>query len=70
MGKKSKSDSPFPEMDDILAGMEDLMRDEHGNPLTPDHPQYQKLATIMENMVNTVNSENAEQSLEGPQGQA
>ena len=70
MSKKSKTGSPFPEMDDLLAGMEDLLRDENGNPLTPDHPQYQKLSTMMENMVKTINSENVNTQLEGPQGQA
>ena len=60
MGKKSKSGSPFPEMDNILAGMEDLLRDEDGNALTPDHPQYKKLATLMETMVNNIQEENNE----------
>ena len=70
MSKKNKPVSPFPEMDDLLAGMEDLMRDENGNPLTPDHPQYQKLSTLMESMVNTINKENNENPTHGPQGQA
>ncbi len=70
MGKKSKSGSPFPEMDGLLAGMEDLLRDENGDALTPDHPQYQKLTTLMGNMVNSINNENAENQTDGPQGQA
>ncbi|MCA9472002.1 MAG: hypothetical protein MRJ96_13240 [Nitrospirales bacterium] len=70
MGKKNKPDSPFPEMGDILSGMEDLMRDENGNPLTPDHPQYQKLAALMESMVNSINTEGEKTPFDGPQGQA
>ena len=70
MSKKNKTGSPFPEMDDLIAGMEDLMKDENGNPLTPDHPQYQKLSTLMESMVNTINNDNNENPIHGPQGQA
>lgn len=70
MGKKSKSDLPFPEMNDLVAGMEDLMRDENGQPLTPDHPQYKKLSALMETMVNTMNDKNNETIFKGPQGQA
>ena len=70
MGKKSKLNSPFPEMSDLVAGMEDLMRDENGNPLTPDHPQYQKLATLMESMVNSINTDDEKSSFDGPTGQA
>ncbi len=70
MSKKSKTGSPFPEMDGLLAGMEDLLRDENGNALTPDHPQYQKFSTLMGNMVNSLNAEEDKNRTEGPQGQA
>ncbi len=70
MSKKNKPNSPFPEMDGLLAGMEDLLRDENGNALTPDHPEYQKISTLMGNMVNSLNSEENKNQTEGPQGHA
>ncbi len=70
MSKKSKIDSPFPEMSDLLKGMEDLMRDENGNALTPDHQQYQKLSSLLEHMSKSLEAEEADNQFKGPQGQA
>ena len=38
MGRKKSNEEFFPEMSEILEGMQELMRDEDGNPLSPDHP--------------------------------
>ena len=54
MGRKNSDDEIFPEMAAMLEGMQDLMCDEDGKPLSPDHPQYQKLTGLMENIATRV----------------
>lgn len=71
MGRK-KSDGEFlPEMNEILEGMQELMCDEDGNPLSPDHPQYKKFTGLMENIAERAQKKNEEDpSISGPQGTA
>jgi hypothetical protein len=71
MGRK-KSDGEFlPEMNEILEGMQELLCDEDGNPLSPDHPQYKKFAGLMENIAERAQKRNQEDSsISGPQGTA
>ena len=71
MGRK-KSDGEFlPEMNEILEGMQELMCDEEGNPLSPDHPQYKKFTGLMENIAERAQKKNEEDpSISGPQGTA
>jgi hypothetical protein len=71
MGRK-KSDGEFlPEMNEILEGMQELLCDEDGNPLSPDHPQYKKFTGLMENIAERAQKKNQEDpSISGPQGTA
>ena len=71
MGRK-KSDGEFlPEMNEILEGMQELMCDEDGNPLSPDHPQYKKFTGLMENIAQRAQKKNQEDPpISGPQGTA
>jgi hypothetical protein len=55
--KKTEGDVP-PEINAILEGMQELMCDEDGKPLSPDHPQYQKLTGLMENIATRVEKRN------------
>ncbi len=57
MGRKKQKESPFPEMGEIVEGMQDLLTDEEGNPITPDHPQYNKLTGIMKLMADSMESQ-------------
>ena len=50
MGRKKTDEEFFPEMNEILEGMQELMCDEDGKPLSPDHPQYKKFTGLMENI--------------------
>ena len=70
MGKKKQSGSPIPEMNEIFEGMQDLLTDENGKPLTPDHPQYKKLTGLMELMANNMNKENADDAPDEPKDNA
>jgi hypothetical protein len=54
MGRKKPDKELLPEMNAILEGMQELMCDEDGKPLSPDHPQYQKLTGLMENIATRV----------------
>ena len=71
MGRK-KSDGEFlPEMSEILEGMQELMCDEDGKPLSPDHPQYKKFAGLMENIAQRAQrKEQGDSPTSGPQGTA
>ena len=71
MGRK-KSDREFlPEMNEILEGMQELLCDEDGNPLSPDHPQYKKFTGLMENIAERAQKKNQEDpSISRPQGTA
>ena len=70
MGKKKPSGSPFPEMNEIFEGMQDLLTDEHGKPITPDHPQYKKLTGLMELMANNMNKEGSDNPQDDTRGNA
>ncbi len=71
MGRKKSEAEFFPEMNEILEGMQDLMCDEDGKPLSPDHPQYQKLAGLMENIAaRAQRKEQGDFPNTGPQGTA
>ena len=71
MGRKKSDGEFFPEMNEILEGMQELMCDENGNPLTPDHPQYKKFSGLMENIAERAQKKNqTDPSISGPQGTA
>jgi len=48
MSKKKAPKVSFPEMEAMLEGMQELLTDEHGNPLPADHPQVLKLKNLAE----------------------
>ena len=50
MGKKKAPKVSIPEMDAMLQGMQELLTDENGNPLPPDHPQVLKLQRLAEQL--------------------
>ena len=70
--RSKKSDGEFfPEMSEILEGMQELMCDVDGNPLTPDHPQYKKFSGLIENIAERAQRQNqADPPTSGPQGTA
>lgn len=71
MGRKKSDGELLPEMKEILEGMQELMCDEDGNPLTPDHPQYKKFTGLMENIAERSQKKNQENSsISGHQGTA
>ena len=71
MGRKKSDGEFFPEMNEILEGMQELMCDEDGNPLSPDHPQYKKFAGLMENIAARAEKQNhGTPPPSGPQGTA
>ncbi len=71
MGRKKSDGEFFPEMSEILEGMQELMCDEDGNPLSADHPQYKKFAGLMENIAERAQKKDQENPpLSGPQGTA
>ena len=71
MGKKKSDGEFFPEMSEILEGMQELMCDEDGNPLTPDHPQYKKFTGLIENIAERAQRQNqGDPSTSGPHGTA
>jgi hypothetical protein len=70
MGRNKNDDEIFPEMAAMLEGMQELMCDEDGKPLSPDHPQYQKLTGLMENIANRVQKRNQQDANTGHQGTA
>lgn len=71
MGRKKINEEFFPEMSEILEGMQELMCDEDGNPLAPDHPQYKKFTGLMENIAERAQKKNQENtSIPGHQGTA
>ncbi|RMH06831.1 MAG: hypothetical protein D6704_06300 [Nitrospirae bacterium] len=57
MAKRKLPKFPFPEMEALLEGMQDLLTDENGNPLPPDHPQVQKFNKLAEHMSMTFSSQ-------------
>ena len=71
MGRKKADGEFFPEMSEILEGMQELMCDEDGNPLSPEHPQYKKFAGLMENIAERAKRKDQDDSsISGPQGTA
>ncbi len=71
MGRKNSDDEIFPEMAAMLEGMKDLLCDEDGKPLSPDHPQYQKLTGLMENIASRARKRDQQDpSTSGQQGTA
>ncbi len=70
MGKKKKDEDVLPEVAQLMEGMQELICDEHGNPLTPDHPQYKKFAGLIENITNLAVRRNQENPSAGPKGTA
>ena len=71
MGRKKTENEFFPEMNEILEGMQELMCDEDGNPLSPDHPQYKKFTGLMENIAERAKKKNqVDPSISEPQGTA
>ena len=70
MGKKKKEQLPFPEMNEIFEGMQDLLTDENGDPLTPDHPQYKKLTGLMNLMAENMGGQSPEDPQNEPKGHA
>jgi len=71
MGRKKSENEFFPEMNEILEGMQELMCDEDGNPLSPDHPQYKKFTGLMENIAERAKKKNqADPSISEPHGTA
>ena len=50
MSKKKLPKVSFPELEAMLKDMEELLTDEYGNPLPPDHPQVKKLQFLAEQM--------------------
>ena len=60
----------IPEMAALMEGMQELMCDEDGKPLSPDHPQYKKFAGLLENIADRAARRNQQDSSSGPQGTA
>lgn len=50
MGKKKLPKASFPELEAMLEDMQELLTDEYGNPLPPDHPQVKKLQSLAEQL--------------------
>ncbi len=46
MSKKKLPKVALPELEAMLKDMEELLTDEYGNPLLPDHPQVKKLQLL------------------------
>ena len=70
MGKKKQEGQLFPEMEALLEGMQELMCDEDGKPLSPDHPQYKKFAGLLENIAERAVQKDKPSSSSGPRGTA
>ena len=65
MGKKKIPKVYVPEMDAVLEGMQELLTDEHGNPLPSDHPQVLKLQRLAEQLSQNMESGENTDSLKG-----
>ena len=70
MGKNKQPESPFPEMNELMEGMQELLTDEEGKPLTPDHPQYKKISGLMQHMTETLENQDPQNSMGEPKGLA
>lgn len=70
MGRNKPPKNPFPEMETLLEGMQDLLRDEQGNPLPSDHPYCQKVANLMQ-QINEQTADTGDTDVpSGPEGHA
>ncbi len=56
MSKKKTPKISFPEMETMLEGMNELLTDEYGNPLPPEHPQVKKFKNLAEQIGNNAAS--------------
>ena len=65
MGKKKIPKVYVPEMDAMLEGMQELLTDEHGNPLPSDHPQVLKLQRLVEQLGKNIEGETGTDTLGG-----
>ncbi|MCA9460677.1 MAG: hypothetical protein KC590_00970 [Nitrospira sp.] len=70
MGKKKPESQLFPEVEALMEGMQELMCDEDGKPLSPDHPQYKKFAGLLENIADRAAKRNQADSSSDPTGTA
>ena len=70
MGRKKPTTPSFPEMNTLFEGMQELLTDEDGNPLTPQHPQYKKVTGLIEHITKTMEIQNQKNSVDTPEGQA
>ncbi|MCA9475363.1 MAG: hypothetical protein KC563_06100 [Nitrospira sp.] len=70
MGKKKSESQLFPEVEALMEGMQELMCDEDGKPLSPDHPQYKKFAGLLENIADRAAKRNQADSSSDPTGTA
>lgn len=62
MSKKKLPKVSFPELEAMLEDMKELLTDEYGNPLPPDHPQVKKLQSLAEHIeAGTVSSSENEE---------
>ncbi len=50
MSKKKLPKVSFPELEAMLEDMKELLTDEYGNPLPPDHPQVKRLQHLAEQL--------------------
>lgn len=50
MGKKKLPKVSFPELEAMLEDMQELLTDEYGNALPPEHPQVKKLQSLAEQL--------------------
>lgn len=70
MGKKKSESQLFPEVEALMEGMQELMCDEDGKPLSPEHPQYKKFAGLLENIADRAAKRNQADSSSDPTGTA
>lgn len=68
MAKNKPPKISVPEMETLLEGMQELLTDEDGNPLPPDHPQYQKFSNLAEQINKIMLAQDSSSC--GPEGHA
>ena len=70
MSKPKPPKNPFPEMETLLEGMQELLTDERGNPLPQDHPHYQRVTNFLNQLNMTMEQAFPPDSQEEPKGTA
>ena len=74
MGQKKSPKASEPElpleMSALFEGMQDLLVDEYGNPLPPDHPQYKKFTALVEHMTEVLEHRDPDDPSSGQHGHA